>query len=524
MALRLFLFFLGLYVLTSYGRLDNEDLEVVFQTTRSVAEDGSFAIGDTPQGRFIIAQGFDVREGLDGRFYSWFGVGHALLGLPGYWIGQLCAGLLPDTLTVGEWSRLWVSLTNAVIGAWVVTMLYRIGRRLGATQRIAALAVCAYGAATLAWQHARGGFPGTACTAALALALLLLITYRQRGGRWRAAAAGLALAVGVAIRWPTALGAFVLGAYALFVFFRRRDVRAVAAFAAPALTVLGLLLWVNAARFGDPLESGYGEVASGGFFSFPFLWGLVYQIASPARSLLIYALPAVLGLAGILRFARHRRAEALAVGALFLAYLAFHAKIQGWHGAWTWGPRYLLPALALLTLPLMSTLEWAAARRGRRWAIGVLLGLSMGIQILGVSVHYGTAIEVSLRGAERRHPQRAEQPEDLWLGVLMSDPLFCPVRIHAKMLAVKLRWPRPETFDAEDLFGAAGPPIQPRERSLTGIPNQGFEHLKAVAAWKHGGTGLRTAIILMMVGLAVLAFRLARDLGRRAEPPSEPAA
>ncbi|MEQ8768278.1 MAG: hypothetical protein RL885_30525 [Planctomycetota bacterium] len=508
MASRLFLFFLAVYLLTSYGRLDNNDLEVVFQTTRSIAEDGSFAIGDTPQGRYIKSQNppFDVMRGSDGRYYSWFGVGHAVLGLPGYWLGQTFAGLFPDTLSVGEWERMWVCLTNAFLGALVVVLLYRTGRRLGYSSKIATIAVVAYGLGTLAWQHARGGFPGTACTLALALGLLGITSYARRGERRHLWVASSALACGVAIRMPTAVGALILGIWALFAILRRRDWLGLVAFGMPAAIGAGLLMWVNDSRFGDPLETGYGEVTEGGFFQFPIWLGLLFQIASPARSFILYALPSTLGLFTIWKFGRKCRAEAIVVFSIFIAYLLFHASIHGWHGAWTWGPRYLLPALALLTLPLMAFLEWAAQKRWRTAIAAVLLLASFGIQALGVAVHYGTAIEVSQHGAARRYPQRAE-PE-LWLMVLMREPLFCPIRVHAKILAVKLRWPRPETYDAEDLFGAAGPPIQARERSETGIPNSGFEHIGTVMVWKTGSFWLCSLIVIWMIAVGVLGLRL----------------
>jgi hypothetical protein len=49
---------------------------------------------------------------------------------------------------------------------------------------------------------------------------------------------------------------------------------------------------------------------------------------------------------------RQWRPEALLIGVIFIAYLTMNSAFNHWHAGWTFGPRYLIPALPFLALPL----------------------------------------------------------------------------------------------------------------------------------------------------------------------------
>jgi hypothetical protein len=90
------------------------------------------------------------------------------------------------------------------------------------------------------------------------------------------------------------------------------------------------------------------------------LWGL---LLSPHRGLFFFSPVLVIALL-VLTLAivlRQRRAEMLACLAVFIAYLAANVCFQGWSKAWTggwsFGPRYLIPGVALLALPLCAAFD-----------------------------------------------------------------------------------------------------------------------------------------------------------------------
>ena len=87
-----------------------------------------------------------------------------------------------------------------------------------------------------------------------------------------------------------------------------------------------------------------------------------------------------LGAAGaVLLYRRGRRAEALVVGSVAVAFVLYDAGFWGPFGGWGPGPRYLIPMLPFLAVPL--ALAW------RRWPLttGALAVVSAGIMLVATA-------------------------------------------------------------------------------------------------------------------------------------------
>ncbi|MCU0463661.1 MAG: hypothetical protein MUF38_03735, partial [Anaerolineae bacterium] len=120
---------------------------------------------------------------------------------------------------------------------------------------------------------------------------------------------------------------------------------------------------------------------------------LGYQF-SPARSIWLYSPVLVLGFIGMVSLLRRDGTRWLVIGvvaSLIITSAAYGALRQGayWSGGWNWGPRYTLPLIPLLMLLVLPVIE--SARNRRRWAsiaLGVLVTVSVGMQLLGMVVPY----------------------------------------------------------------------------------------------------------------------------------------
>jgi hypothetical protein len=64
------------------------------------------------------------------------------------------------------------------------------------------------------------------------------------------------------------------------------------------------------------------------------------------------------------------RAEAFVCLAMILHVLAFNVTFKAWHGGWASGPRYLIPALPFLALPIVFVRGWG-------WLRAALLAVSI---------------------------------------------------------------------------------------------------------------------------------------------------
>ena len=128
------------------------------------------------------------------------------------------------------------------------------------------------------------------------------------------------------------------------------------------MTALSVLLVYNWARFGAPLETGYGAEASA--FSGDPLVGLIGLLLSPGRGAVYYIpwfIPAMLGARMLWRTS--------AAGAVFifggtLTLLFLYAPWHMWEGGWCLGPRFLIPIAPLLVIPAAM---WCRTHWHKAW-------------------------------------------------------------------------------------------------------------------------------------------------------------
>jgi hypothetical protein len=237
--------------------------------------------------------------------------------------------------------------------------------------------------ATLFWGHALatmailGGF-----AAAVALP-------RARRPRLVAAAVGFAGALAFIVDYSVAPAVAIVVALAVVRAGRADARRMLLSIAAGAAVPLAALLAYNAWSFESPFHLGYGsEVAFPRLhegvmgFTYPRPAILFDVLLGRARGLFIVAPQLVLAPAGLVLLARRRstRTVALAAAAIVVAVVLTNASYTYWSGGWSYGPRFLAPALPFLCLGLAPLWDRAgAALRGTAIALaGVAAALAFG--------------------------------------------------------------------------------------------------------------------------------------------------
>jgi hypothetical protein len=159
-------------------------------------------------------------------------------------------------------------------------------------------------------------------------------------------------------------------------------IRYAVAFGGPIVVALAILLWLNELRFGSFFEFGPNAYDRG--FSTSLWFGLYGYLFTPGRSVFLYSPPLILGILAFGRFFRQHRSEANLFVGIVVAYLVIYSTFGYWAGGWSWGPRYLLPIIPFLTLPVAYWFD-----RSWRAAVVVILALlGVGVQVLGVAVNY----------------------------------------------------------------------------------------------------------------------------------------
>jgi hypothetical protein len=376
----------ALYALCGGGRFFSVDEVAAFQLTRLWLE------GEP------IASSHVTWAGPDGRAWNVQGPLLSVAAVPGYLFGRVLGLLLPASwaaaiagpelgnlrgvLWGGDMRIVGASLTNAWVTGAIVALLFLWLRSLGIARGVALLTAVVAAFATLLCAHSKNLFSHTLETLGLLGAVLALGAARARPSVRGFAVAGAWAAALVLTRVQAAVTLPALVAYAWWAAGPERRLARVATFAGVA--ALGPLLFAawNLYRFRSLTEMGYTSLYH---FSFDVLEPSYGHLFSVGRSLFIYSPPVALALLGWPEVLRRHRAEGLLVlgasGGLFLLYVSW----SGWHGAWCFGNRFLLPTVPLLLVGLPYILPGRPSLRA--CALGIVVGAGLVVQTLGLAVH-----------------------------------------------------------------------------------------------------------------------------------------
>jgi hypothetical protein len=337
----LFVGLAGLYLLAFSGNLHSIDEFALFGVADNLANGGTVAIDSLWWAQKSSAFPPGV-QGADGHLYSKLAPGMSLAVFPLVWLAhKIGLGAVSTALTANI-------LVTALTFSWLSQYLTGLGLTTRKAVTVAGLA----GATTLAWPYAR--FLFAAPLFSLGLVLALRSGYRRQPGR-----TGLSLALCVLTRAEATL------AVPWFVWYlwprrgrRGRPLGQLLRFVLP-LAVAGLILaGYNWVRFENPIRTGYGGELLFGFQP-KALWTLLF---GPGLGFFVYAPLLAIGLTGTGDSLRRWPRETILSLGLALSLWGFYGSWHAWDGGWGWGPRFLVPLVPLLCLPLAALLD-----KTRRW-------------------------------------------------------------------------------------------------------------------------------------------------------------
>jgi hypothetical protein len=376
------------YFLCSSGRVRTMDEVSADYQVESLAQHGTTAIPQAVEAKMFYGA-FD----LFGRPQSPYPPGQAIAMLPWYTAGQLVANHLPGVAKGARdvVSDFFLTGESAFFAALAAALALFIFLQLGIAP---VTSLCS--ATILALATPLAAYSGWLFSEPLAAALLLGAAAVLFAGPqdvpvpiWRALGAGTLLGAAIWVR-PTHVIAVPVFLAAVLVREKSKGWSAATALAVAAGIGAGLLLWRNAYLYGSAFQFGYPSAAEGGkalnTFETPFTTGLVGFLLSPGKSILLFSPPIVLAVAGLPRLWRRDRGLAVVAAGAPLVYMLFFCTYTQWEGGYSYGPRYLVPALALLGLGVGPALE-TGSRNMRRLAIAVFI-LGFLVQAVGTTTSF----------------------------------------------------------------------------------------------------------------------------------------
>jgi hypothetical protein len=347
----------------------------------------------TPRIDHHLNQSGDIAY-VDGHFYAAKSPGLAVFSLPLYLVLQAADGFPPKqpassgppgAQAVPEraiWRINWVVLTSffvlLLLVRWAVDRVY---------PRAGVLVAVMLGLGTMLLPFAAAYFAHVLSATLAFAAFALLLRESERSSSWLLVAAGALAGLAVFVELPLAVVALCVGAFAAV---DRPRARRAALYGAGLVVGLLPLFAYNAWAFGSPFRNGYSnavlELGSTGhdvigandigFFGLtrPRL-DVLFDLLLSERGLFVLMPVTLVAVAGLPLLFRRRRREAVLVGGVAAAVLFYNAAYYLPFGGGSPGPRFLVPVLPFLSLPLAAALlRWplvtfAAAAVSAFWMI-----------------------------------------------------------------------------------------------------------------------------------------------------------
>jgi len=402
-----FLFFVGLCLLSVGEGLYSTDGETMLRTTASIVDHHQSAI--RCRSRLPNA----VR-GVDGRCYSRYGLGQPLISIPLYLLAKGINTLLPGT-DYAALVFLFVPRLNQIITPVTCVLLFSFASRLYHSSRLGVGLSLVYGLGTMAWPYAKYYFSEPLSTLCLLATAYFLFVFREQGKLKQLILAGVFLGYAFLTKLSSAVVLPLFLAYALptgpalrsfrslvsratpfrgrlsmsagpedsqIESYRICSLKRLLAFLAPAVLFLAIASLYSYYAFGRPVTGGYQQEG----WTTPLYVGLYGLLLSPGKSLLLFVPLTIVAPLGLVAFYRGgRKGEAVLFTAIIGIHLLLHAGWWSWYGGWSWGPRFLVPTLPFLVLPLGALWPGGTVRHA---ALVALIVVSTFVQFLGVVIDF----------------------------------------------------------------------------------------------------------------------------------------
>jgi hypothetical protein len=304
----------------------NADGDSMFAVAESLAQHHTFAVPkETP---LSIA-------GRGGRQYSILYPLVSLLAVPLVDLGSLLARLfhLPSHYV----SSMFAITVNLILTAGSAYLTALIALSLGATLESAFLAALGYAFGTFALVYARTFFAEPLLTFLTAATVWCALESHHSKARWLVLLTALAV-----LAKPTGV---ILGPIcASYLAARGGTLRKALPPIVGAFCGCLIYLAYNDLRFGGLFSFGHATSGTVQGFTLNVLpWSSLDLLLSPSRGLIWYA-PIVLCLL-LFRPTSHKPLDAMFILAIAIGYLLIYSPRFDWAAGWSWGPRFLLPAL-----------------------------------------------------------------------------------------------------------------------------------------------------------------------------------
>jgi hypothetical protein len=316
-----------------------------------------------------------------------YGLGMSLLWVP-FLEAERILGLQPLQV---------VEFVAPMLLAATILVMFKFSVALGANQLQAAIVTGAICLGTFFFTYGTTYYSEPAVALCVAVGLLALAR-RGTSGAW---AIWVGAAAGLSVLFRTDSLLLIALPLGIAVVATRPPARHLAMAAAASLPFLALWAWYDEARFGSVFSLGYTNHGQG--FTHPFFDGFIGQFVSPGKGIIWFAPVLLLSLWSFRSAYQRWPALTMLVIVLIAARFFFYASWWAWDGAFSFGPRFLVPALPGLAVP-MTALVMTRGRDRHFVRAGIVLVLFGAMMALIGAISTGSWGTNAPAGSWRSNP------------------------------------------------------------------------------------------------------------------------
>jgi len=370
--LKFLLFGLILAVFFSSGQIENPDTHLRLTQSRILLESGQFGlpddVGEELHGNIAVS--------TSGRRHMVYNPGQTLFFTPFY---ALLSCVISDEGYCYYTGAFIVSFLNFLLHTLSLFYVFRIAINLGTTKKRALLLCTLFGLTSYSFAFAQSTYEHH-----FEMLFILMSVYQVLSGKKsrKGLASGLLLSAGLVFRSTT-----IFAVPAILILHKNNSDR-LKMFAGLSVGLATVLAY-NYYRFGGLSETGYSIAWSLAHRKELDFWSvqrvpesLLGLLFSPAKGLFFFSPTILLASMGWRQgFWQNHRRLSYAIFILSGVYLLVISMNFAWHGSiWSYGPRYILPILPFLYLPIIAI-------EPKRWMFRTAIFAFLG-QVLLISVNY----------------------------------------------------------------------------------------------------------------------------------------
>jgi len=338
----------------------------------AIVEDRSFIINKYAH----LTRYIDVSL-YNGNYYSDKGPGLSFLGVPLYIFGKF---LVNSGFLLFE-IPFYIILLSSLATSLSIVLIYDTSINIFQISKNASILTgLIYGFGTIALFYSKSFFSHSFAAFLLLLSMYfgMKVTKYDENKESNLFVSGFAMGLLALIEYFPFLTIIPLTIYLI----KNKIKKELLFFLLPIIMFLGIHAIYNYVCFDNPLTPPYYYEQSedmsviGYYIRTTFLIGLYGQLFSPFRGLFFYSPILLLTFHGTYKFLNKHRYETFLYLTSFVMILLLFAA-QEWWGGNCYGPRYILPVIPFVTIPIAATIEDYKSNKLFWIVFSILFGLSI---------------------------------------------------------------------------------------------------------------------------------------------------